>query len=218
MVPRAKWLRVGAFLYTTWWFGWWWLATHRIDRFWLPVLPLLALLGGYAQEVRSEFCEGPTDRDSDSHGLESFCRAPRLVAGYTAYFVPMEQLRTDPYRLPPWVVYLNNSPDVRTVLLVGEAAVFDYQVPILYNTCFDPCWIETLAQGRDLAEVRRALQQHGISHILVHWGEINRYRSPGNYGYCSFVDEELFEQWERGRLLERVSLAWGSSVVLYRVR
>ncbi len=36
------------------WCGWsvgimavWWLATHRIDRFWLPVVPLLVILAGY---------------------------------------------------------------------------------------------------------------------------------------------------------------------------
>lgn len=213
-----KWLRLGVALYTFWWFGLWWLATHRIDRFWLPILPLLALLGGYVQEVRSEFLQRALRIAIPILTVWNLFISTTIGGGYTAYFVPMEQLRTDPFRVPPWIMYLNSSADVRRLLLVGEAAVFDYQVPTLYNTCFDPCWIETLSQGRDLAQVRQALQEQGISHVLVHWGEINRYRSPGNYGYCSFVNEELFEQWERAELLERASLAWGDSVVLYRVR
>ncbi len=37
---RLLWLFV-AYLFLTWWF-----ATHRLDRFWLPILPALAILAG----------------------------------------------------------------------------------------------------------------------------------------------------------------------------
>ena len=32
----------------------------------------------------------------------------------------------------------------------------------------------------------------GISHVLVSWPEIERYRSPGNYGLDDFVQPEVF--------------------------
>ena len=38
----ALWLWLfAAYLFFTWWF-----ATHRLDRFWLPMLPVLAILAG----------------------------------------------------------------------------------------------------------------------------------------------------------------------------
>ncbi len=34
---------------------------------------------------------------------------------------------------------------------------------------------------------RAALQSAGITHILIDWSEIARYRSPGNYGFPDYV-------------------------------
>ena len=35
-------------LLIAWWLAGWWLLTHRIDRFWVPVLPLMWLVAGAA--------------------------------------------------------------------------------------------------------------------------------------------------------------------------
>ena len=35
------------------------------------------------------------------------------------------------------------------------------------------------------------LRRDRISHVLVNWHELDRYRSPGNYGYSSFTTREL---------------------------
>ena len=47
LVPR-DWRRgaVGFWLFVLWMFGSWWVFTHRIDRFWVPMIPIVALLAG----------------------------------------------------------------------------------------------------------------------------------------------------------------------------
>ena len=49
-----------------------------------------------------------------------------------------------------------------------------------------------LARGRSPDQVRRALIDRGVTHVYVDWHEIERYRSPGNYGFTPFVTPELF--------------------------
>jgi hypothetical protein len=201
-----------------WWFGIWWMATHRIDRFWLPVLPMIALLGGFIATPRERW-----DRRLRIYAMAlgtvwNLFVCTTVGGGYPHFFVSLNLLREDSSRVGPWVTYLNRHPEVGSVLLVGEAAVFDYQVPVLYNTCFDRCWLETLASGRDPEEFRMLLRQGGVTHLLVHWSEISRYRSPGNYGFCEFVSPELFERWEKAGILERVPEFANPPVVVYQVR
>jgi hypothetical protein len=78
--------------------------------------------------------------------------------------------------------------------------------------------LENLASGRQPEEFRQVLRDRGISHIMVHWGEIARYRSPGNYGFSQFVSEGLFQLWEKAGILERIPQFANSPVVIYRVR
>src|SRR5206468_1832014 len=107
-------------------------------------------------------------------------------------------------------------PDAR-VLLVGQAAVFHLNHPIVYNTVFNRETFESLARDRTPAEVGRALQQKGITHVYVDWSEIERYRSPGNYGFTPFVTPEAFARLvAAGVLVPAPSI--GKRQGLYRVR
>jgi hypothetical protein len=94
------------------------------------------------------------------------------------------------------------------VLLVGDAQPFDLEMPVLYNTCFDESIFERLLKGRSREQRLAALREHGISHILVDWSEVDRYRSPGNYGFSDYVSRSLVrdELVEEQRLLRRVEL------------
>jgi hypothetical protein len=103
-------------------------------------------------------------------------------------------------------------------LTVGDAQVFDLEVPVLYNTCFDDCLFEQLVRGRSVAEVRAALATRGISYVYVDWDEIRRYRSPGNYGFTDFVQPSVFEALVRQGILEPLSEAGGPKGPVYRVR
>jgi hypothetical protein len=111
------------------------------------------------------------------------------------FFVALEELRTDPLRVSNVHLFIDKLRDKDCrVLLVGDAQPFDLEVPTLYNTCFDNCLFEELLKGRSAAERRAMLRQHGITHVVIHWFEINRYLSPGNYGFTSFVTPEFVHQ------------------------
>lgn len=79
-------------------------------------------------------------------------------------------------------------------MLVGEAQVFNFDVPVLYNTCFDDCVFETMMNGLTKDERMNALRKRRISHVFIFWYELERYRSPGNYGYSAYVTPELIQR------------------------
>ena len=110
---------------------------------------------------------------------------------------------------PPWQLYFNTHwkelnarrSDGR-LLVIGEAAVFDLEMPVLYSTCFDDSPFERMAKGRTATEIRAALVDSGVTYVYVDWGEIARYRSPGNYGFTGFIQPALFDQLVEQGVLE----------------
>jgi len=170
----------------------WWLLTHRIDRFWIPALPLAAMLAGLGAAWSQErpwriallvfLIAG---------SLANFLAAASVGGGYNPYFVSLARLRNDPQRVDAWHQYFNRHAKHGRVLLVGDAQPFDLEMPVLYNTCFDDSIFERLVKGRSPAEVRAALGELGITHVYVHWGEIARYRRT--YGFTEFVQPAVFD-------------------------
>jgi hypothetical protein len=133
--------------------------------------------------------------------LASFTQIASPFAADNRFLIALSDLRhdlprseTQPYtRMNNGHRWLNDHvPPNRRVLLVGEAQVFDLEMPILYNTCFDDCVLETLLKGRSRDERARVLRDEGISHIFVSWYELSRYRQPGNYGYSDYPTPQLF--------------------------
>ncbi|TVS20164.1 MAG: hypothetical protein EA424_05355 [Planctomycetaceae bacterium] len=178
----------------------WWLATHRVDRFLVPILPwAVCLVGiGFAWSC---------DR------LWRRVAWTVLIVGVTfhlLYFVAsghydrrllvsLETLRwdepaepDDPSRVSLVHRYMNRTvPDGKRVLLVGDAQPFDLEVPAVYSTCFDPCNFELWMRDRTAEQRRAELLRQRISHVYFDWGEIARYRSPGNYGFSDWVTRDL---------------------------
>jgi hypothetical protein len=173
----------------------WWLLTHRIDRFWIPALPLLCLAAGLAVSWSSE----KSWRWGMTGLLTVVLLGNFLVASssgpgcYNRYFVSLGRLRDDPLRVVSWHRYFNREIPRGRVLLVGDAQPFDLEMPVLYSTCFDDSPFELLAKGRTAAEIRSGLRKAGITHIYVDWGEIDRYRRSG-YGFSAYVRPEVFER------------------------
>jgi hypothetical protein len=174
----------------------WWLFTHRIDRFWIPALPLAALLAGAEACWSAErlwrwgllafLVMGTT---------YGFLAAGSVGGGYSRYFFSLDRARRDPNRVPPWHLYLNRHVAEGRVLLVGDAEPFDLEMPVLYNTCFDDSIFEQLVSRtpeelRSPEELRAAFADRGITYVLVHWAEIRRYRKT--YGFTPFVRSGVF--------------------------
>jgi len=172
----------------------WWLLTHRIDRFWIPLLPLAALLAGQGAcwSTRRPWRFAVVGMLVLA-SLFGFLAVSSGAGGYNRYFVPLDRLRVAPERIDPWHGYVNALAGCGRLLLVGDAEPFDLEVPVAYDTVFDDSVFEQLVAGRSGAEARRALADRGITHVLVDWGEIARYRGPGNYGFAQFVQPEVFD-------------------------
>lgn len=132
------------------------------------------------------------------------------------YFVSIEALRWDigdekqVPRICPTLGWIHANLAQRAaikVLLLGEARVFEYPVPVVYNTCFDRSPAETYLKGQSLDNQKAWLRAQGVTHVLVHWFEIARYRSPGNYGFSEWPQRSDTRQWIEDGLVRSVN--WG---------
>jgi hypothetical protein len=197
---RRRRLVVSLVAYAGFYLAVWWLATHRVDRFWVPVLPVLALLAGVGAAWSASRVWHTAVTVLLLGGLAANLLFLLSAGVYDhRYLVSLERLRrdeasepNDPSRVPPIHRYLNdNALAGDRVLLVGDAQPFDLELPALYNTCFDECLFERLMRGRTAAQRRAALRQLQITYVSVNWSEIDRYRSPGNYGFTEYVTKEL---------------------------
>lgn len=198
--PRIKWLAMHA----AWLLATWWLFTHRIDRFWIPLIPVTAVLAGAAwtlSPARTWRLLMVVSLSLCAAFNYCLCRYPKVI-GFHGGLVELETVRNLTIR--PDVRLLNAilKPNAR-VLMVGEAEVFDVHCEVVYNTVFDenifqqwtsalpgyttPAAKQPLKRADEIAAV---LQQNGITHILVNWSEVLRYRLT--YGYTKYVYPERF--------------------------
>jgi hypothetical protein len=137
------------------------------------------------------------------------------------FFVSLDALRDDigdaehlP-RVPPVQTWINqnlNQASTR-VLMIGEARVFEYRVDVVYSTCFDTNPGEAWLAGRKADEQKTALATAGITHVLVNWSEIDRYRSPGNYGFSSWPQPSDLVQLMQDGVLSPIDWGEGSARV-----
>jgi hypothetical protein len=190
----------------------WWLATHRIDRFWIPALPFAALLASRGVEVLDTLY-GRRWVD----GILVAMLAWLLLIGASPgtpdepfannrFFVSLARLREA--QTHPAHQWLNsNMPTTGKTLLVGDARPFYLRRPAVYNTCFDVDGLSKLLADPSPAACRAAFREAEITHVFIDWSELARYRSPGNYGHSSiatpaFVHGELVD---RQRLLRPIN-------------
>lgn len=204
--------------YVVWLFATWWLFTHRLDRFWVPMLPVVAMLAG----VGACRFDTPLWRLL-RNGVIVLCLAFNLrmissgLSGPNGYLIDLDDAR--PRVAGPSFTHLNTKlPPGSKVLCVGEAEVFDLTVPVVYNTVFDRSifqdWTANPTSAtadkdlkfRDPREIHERLHAKGITHIFVNWAEILRYRT--SYGYTDYVTPQRFvDLREQGILGKPTTLA-----------
>jgi hypothetical protein len=206
--PLLCWL----WLYVAYLFAQWWLLTHRIDRFWVPLIPVVALLAAVGcvwspSKLWQRAC-GVFVVLSVLFNL-GFITTP--LCGFNAYLSDLDQAREGAENTAEGIRYLNQlvgkQPLSETVLCVGEAQVFDARMPVIYHTVFDqPILRDWLAKRpaedcpdrdwplRPISEVREKFELAGVTLVLVNWQEVLRYRRT--YGYSDFVTPKRF-RWLR---------------------
>jgi hypothetical protein len=206
--------------YTVYLFLTWWLFTHRLDRFWLPMLPGLAILAGFGADWSSR----PEWRATRGVILTiacvtSFFYCSTALCGLNDWTGNLTFLRRDlPRRLnAPLATIDAELPPGAKILLVGQAAVFHVGHEILYNTVFNPETIELLAADGRPQEFHQILKDRGITHVYIDWKEINRHRAAGGYGFTEFVTPERFAAWVHAGVLDR-AVPVALEQELYRVR
>lgn len=198
-----------------WLFGTWWALTHRIDRFWIPAIPLLSVLAALAWRLHDSAVWRGVVLMAVLIGTAfnvRFCLSP--LVGFHAGLMDLSAaenltIRSDLRQLNQTI------PATARVLMVGEAEVFNAEFPLVYNTVFDDCLFEQWTadpedrQGPDRSgrmrrpeDIRRILLEEKITHVYVNWLEILRYRSPGSYGYTDYVQPRRFRQLVEQGILE----------------
>lgn len=189
-------------------FATWWLLTHRLDRFWLPLLPVVALLAGAGATTLASAPQRLVLRMACLLGL--LFNALMIFSGLSGYNAFLADLPTSRERITSeyqsGLHYLNQTiGDDSRVLMVGEAQVFDSEFPLVYNTVFDRSlfqqWVgadDSQSEEADdyrlksVAEIRKTLAEQKITHVYVNWAEVLRYRTT--YGYTHFVEPSRFQE------------------------
>ncbi|QDT54440.1 hypothetical protein Pan44_24730 [Caulifigura coniformis] len=194
-----------------WLFLTWWALTHRIDRFWVPMLPILAVLSGIVLrsilDRRSRilpFVILITLAATTWYHL-AFIASPFI--GFSGYLMnEVVARRVAEAASAPGMTIINSLPDDSKTLLIGEAQVFEARRPVLYSTVFNHNVFEQLFAAGDgesmkpPAELKQALEDHGITHILVNWNEVLRYRTT--YGYTDFVTPDHVDELRKLGLVQ----------------
>ncbi len=169
----------------------------------IPVLSLLAAVGVWWTAERTwRYAAG---------GIVTLCVLFNLsfistaLCGLNTWLGDYDEVRPVAESSAKTIAALNqmNLPPDAKVLCVGEAQVFDARFKLVYNTVFDISIFEQWcsAADPDVAptdqtmrtpdEIRQALAENGITHVLVNWDEILRYRT--SYRYSDFVAPHRFD-------------------------
>lgn len=211
-------------------FTWLWL-THRIDRFWIPMLPVVATLSGAGAMVLFESLRNwwrtspvriaPAVLMGVVGVTLSVCLLFNLAfatgwwTGYNAYLLDLDAAWRETSATSVTLLRRSGVNEASRVLFVGEAMVFDAEFPCVYNTVFDDSiFQEWFAEPRPdtpagelplrpVDDIRRTLEEQRITHVCVHWGEVLRYRLPGSYGFTDFVHPRRFDDLVESGVLER---------------
>lgn len=198
-----------------WQFLSWFLFTHHIDRFYVPMFPVVALLAGCGAGWLWTTSPG---RWAGSVVILSSILfnvwIMQNIGGFNAGRTDLKSaavMVTSPSQ--EWLreeLTAGRLPADFKVLCVGEAALFHAQFPYVYNTVFDRSLFEAWCAERSESgefrlrppdRIRETLRQHGITHVLVNWSEILRYREPGSYGYTDFAHPDRFAELQGAGVL-----------------
>lgn len=213
-IAPVRWFR-GWILFALWIGLVWWWGTHRIDRFGLPALPLVCALAAIGavwigRQLSMTLAAGIVLLGLIYGGFITISGA----IGDNRFFVSLRALREDAGddqfagRLTPAIGWANHalseSDDVR-LLLIGEARAYDFRMPIVYSTCFDRSLAEEWLKEQSPQQQNANLQQAGITHIMVNWRELERYRSPGNYGFSDWPQRDDLAELVEAKVLEPVA-------------
>jgi hypothetical protein len=211
-IPHLIWPMLAALL---WILAVWWFLSHRLDRFLLPVWPLVAVIASVAALPEDRWWRRTMTAVVWIGLAYCYLAASSTLVGDNRWFVSLEQLRRDqpwPQHTPQRVKlshrWLNeqSSPHAPregisrsematlAVLLVGDAEPFELEMPVFYNTCFDDSLLCNWMLNKTPSERHQELASRNIAWVVVDWPWIDRYQSPGNYGFDPRFKPKLLDE------------------------
>ena len=208
----VRWL----WIYLSYLFFAWWILTHRLDRFWVPLIPVASLLAGIGVTWHAgRFWRTVCGVWIAAVVLFNLAFVTTPLCGNNGYLTELNQARRAAASTAPGIAFLNEARlgDDANVLCVGEAQVFDARFPLVYNTVFDRSIFQDWCAAdqpdvpagqlpmRPAEEIRRRFEAAGITHVFVNWEEILRYRP--SYGYTDFVTPTRFDWLQAHGILGR---------------
>jgi hypothetical protein len=211
----------GLLLFGAWLFLAFWGLTHRLDRFFLTIEPLLAILAaGAAMTVPTLGGRWPALALFTIHAVCNLAYVSTPLCGPNDFAASVAARRQLALNFTPAVRVINELPDhggaaagsagaaPSRVLVLGEGALFDARRPVVYATVFNRSPFERLVHGPERSNERRApsdiamsLAAERIEWIVVDWKWVRDYRAPGNYGYSAAVDPVEFRRLEEAGVL-----------------
>ncbi|MFN0020318.1 MAG: ArnT family glycosyltransferase [Pirellulaceae bacterium] len=181
----------------------WWLCTHRLDRFLVPAISLAAFLAGAGVEFARKNPLRFVVAGLMVVGLTfNLLVAASMMVGDNRWFVSLERLREDEpknefefSRVKSAHQWLNeNVKSEEGVLCVADAAVFDLEMPVFYNTCFDDCLLVNWTEGKSVAQRKEELRSRKVAYVYFDPSEYERYTSKGNYGFDPRFSPKLLDE------------------------
>lgn len=215
---------IGFWLFILWMFASWWVFTHRIDRFWVPMIPVVAMLAGVGvSSIRLSIVRLLLLAVLSCGAVFTITFSGSAWSGYNAWFTDPAVARTqieDQFAgmLRRAEDYNKRDSGPGRVLCVGEAAVFEAQTQVIYNTVFDLNIFQELCGDavsggpdsdvklRPIDEIKSRLADRNVSYIVVNWMEVLRYRRPGSYGFSEFVQPVTFQKLVGAGVLTRLDV------------
>ncbi|QDU08424.1 ArnT family glycosyltransferase [Gimesia aquarii] len=205
------WIYVG-FLFLSWW-----VFTHRIDRFWVPMIPVVSVLAGIGATWSSKRSwKTGAFIAILAASLFNLCVATSGLGGNNAYLDDLNYARKFTANLTgPEIMQLNQmqlGPN-QVVLSVGDAELFNAEFPVIYNTVFDhevfkqwtakpePDVPDKLLSMKSANEIKEKLKAEHIAYIYVNWAEVLRYRR--SYGFTDYVTPARFDQLVKEGVLQQ---------------
>jgi|GEM_PF-1905200 len=217
----------------------WFYFTHRIDRFFLPATPALALVSGYiymrlndATRVLSIGIDLPIPHKGRVlRGFLSIILVFSLLFNFYISAFTLSSINPFAYAfgfetkdefltrtLPPYsaMKFINDELDEdAVVLLMGEAEVHYINRKVLYNTVFDTSIIEEIVNtSTSPEEVLEKVKGLGATHLLLNRVEVARLNRT--YSYMKDFNWELFYDFEKEYLEKIYSLE--EKVLIYKVK
>lgn len=205
--------------YVLYLFATWFVLTHRLDRFWLPLLPAAAVLAGMGADwTRTRLWQGWLILVLVIGTATNLVFVTTPLCGSTDWTADLDRLRVSSIEesLPTLARLDAILPAGSRTLVIGQAGVFPLRHSIRYNTVFNRERFDAIVEGKTPIEIADQFHQQQISHVYVDWSEINRHLRPGGYGFSPVVTRTRFEDLVSSRVLsppERV----GPDHFLYRV-